>query len=263
MGKLGFEKYLVGVYIFFSIGGTLNFHGGFRWNSPDTQHSDWTVQLHVMLNFCLFIRPTLEFSVIWKRHHCQWRAANFHLCSITCYAKFLFVCLFRVIRPTLEFSVIWKRHHCQWRAANYDLCSALMAIEQWGFFSVSHLLWHGASVYNGHLRGPVTLTPFAERLAVELSLSVIMTYNIPTLGILISIIFITCNTSSLSALDLKKRHVFFNQSIIFLTYLRAYACDITRFNLWLLELLYQVIGDSFLFLACTPTLSPNIEAAPS
>ena len=27
--------------------------------------------------------------------------------------------------------------------ANFDLCSALMAIEQWGFFSVSHLLWHG------------------------------------------------------------------------------------------------------------------------
>ena len=29
-----------------------------------------------------------------------------------------------------------------------------------------------SSVYNGHLRGPVTLTPIAERLAVELSLSV-------------------------------------------------------------------------------------------
>ena len=40
------------------------------------------------------------------------------------------------------------------------LCSALMAIEQWGFFSVPFLLWHGASVYNGHLRGPVTLTPW-------------------------------------------------------------------------------------------------------
>ena len=25
-----------------------------------------------------------------------------------------------------------------------------------GFFSVPHLLWHGASVYNGYLRGPVT-----------------------------------------------------------------------------------------------------------
>ena len=34
------------------------------------------------------------------------------------------------------------------------------------------LLWHGGSVYNGHLRGPVTLTPCAERLAVELSLPV-------------------------------------------------------------------------------------------
>ena len=45
-----------------------------------------------------------------------------------------------------------------------------MAIEQWGFFSVPHLLWHGASVYNGQLRGPVTLAPNAERLAVELSL---------------------------------------------------------------------------------------------
>ena len=27
-----------------------------------------------------------------------------------------------------------------------------MAILQWGFFSVPHLLWNGASVYNGHLR---------------------------------------------------------------------------------------------------------------
>ena len=45
---------------------------------------------------------------------------------------------------------------------------ALMAIVQSGFFSVPHLLWHGASVYNGHLRGPMTLSPYAERLAVEL-----------------------------------------------------------------------------------------------
>ena len=45
-----------------------------------------------------------------------------------------------------------------------------MAIEHWGFFSVPHLLWHGASVYNGHLRGPVILTPIAERFKVELSL---------------------------------------------------------------------------------------------
>ena len=35
---------------------------------------------------------------------------------------------------------------------------------------------HGASVYNGHLWGPVTLTPIAGRLAVELSLPVFTTY---------------------------------------------------------------------------------------
>ena len=61
----------------------------------------------------------------------------------------LFVCLeFSV--PIENVSLIWRRHHCRWRAANFDLCSALMAIEQWGFFSVSHILWHGASVYNCH-----------------------------------------------------------------------------------------------------------------
>ena len=74
-----------------------------------------------------------------------------------------------------KFQIISRRHHCRWRAANIDLCSALMTIEQWGFFSVPHLLWHGASVYNGHLRGPVTLIPIAESLAVELSLSLFTT----------------------------------------------------------------------------------------
>ena len=50
-----------------------------------------------------------------------------------------------------------------------------MTIAQWGFFSLPHLLWHGTSVYNGHLRGPVTLTPITECLAVELSLLVFTT----------------------------------------------------------------------------------------
>ena len=59
-------------------------------------------------------------------------------------------------------SLIWRRYHYRWRA--------LMAIEQWGFYSVAHLLWHKASVYNDHLREPRTLSHFAERLAVELSL---------------------------------------------------------------------------------------------
>ena len=65
--------------------------------------------------------------------------------------------------PLEYFLLIWRRRHCRWRTANFDLCSALMAIVQWGFFSVPHLLWHEASFYDGHLRGPVTLTPNAER----------------------------------------------------------------------------------------------------
>ena len=45
--------------------------------------------------------------------------------------------------PLENFSLIWRRHNYRWRAANFDLCSALMAIEQWEFFSMPHLLWHG------------------------------------------------------------------------------------------------------------------------
>ena len=55
-----------------------------------------------------------------------------------------------------------------------------MAIKQRGFFSVLHLLWQGTSVYNSHLRGPVTLTPMAERLAVKLSLPVLRLMSVAT-----------------------------------------------------------------------------------
>ena len=38
------------------------------------------------------------------------------------------------------------------------------------FFGVPYLLWHGISIYIGHLRRHVILTPITERLVVELSL---------------------------------------------------------------------------------------------
>ena len=41
--------------------------------------------------------------------------------------------------------------------------------------NAQHPLWHGASIHNGHPRGPMTLTPIAERLAVKLSLTVFTT----------------------------------------------------------------------------------------
>ena len=84
-----------------------------------------------------------------------------------------FVCLFEVfVVPFENFSLKRRRHHYRWRAANL----ALVATEQWGFFGVPYLLWHGTSVYNGNLWGPVTLTPFAKHLAVELSLPVFATW---------------------------------------------------------------------------------------
>ena len=39
-------------------------------------------------------------------------------------------------------------------------------------FNMPHPLWHRSSIYDGHLQGPVTLAPVADRLAVELSLPV-------------------------------------------------------------------------------------------
>ena len=47
---------------------------------------------------------------------------------------------------------------------------------------MSYLLLHGASVYIGHLRGSVTLTPIAERLPVELSLPVFNDIGLSRLG---------------------------------------------------------------------------------
>ena len=67
--------------------------------------------------------------------------------------------LFGVFRPTH-----WSRHHYRWWVANFLPMLALMAIEQRGFFSVSHLLCHRGYIYNGHFfRGTVTFTRIAER----------------------------------------------------------------------------------------------------
>ena len=124
------------------------------------------IQCRISSTICFFVlnmiqvRISLMFTKRQLRLGCVWR-----------------ICLFWVFVVPLEnFSLIWRRHHYRWRAANFDLCSARVAIEQWVFFSVPHLLWHGASVYNGHLKGQLTLTPIAECVAVELFLPIFTTY---------------------------------------------------------------------------------------
>ena len=100
-----------------------------------------------------------------------------HQVYVKGYIYFLFVLFvwLEFFVPLEIFKLIWRRLHCRWKAANFDLCSALMAIKQWGHFSVPQLLWHVTSVYNGHLRGPITLTPNAKCWEVELSLPVFIT----------------------------------------------------------------------------------------
>ena len=86
-------------------------------------------------------------------------------------AKSTFVCVGFLV-PLENFSLIWRRHHCLWRARN--LTNARHS-GPWGFLNVPQHLWHGLYVYDGHLRGSSTLTPIAERIAVELSLPVFTT----------------------------------------------------------------------------------------
>ena len=69
-------------------------------------------------------------------------------CYFTSNPECLFVCLFEDFRPNWEILIFWRRHHYRWRAANFDLCLALMTIEHWRFFSVSHLLRNGTSIYS-------------------------------------------------------------------------------------------------------------------
>ena len=114
-------------------------------------HGD--LELSTISFYCKWLQEKLDFpemkKIILSRH------------------KFLFVCLWFYVLLG-NFSPKWRIHLYRWRASNFDPYSALVAIEQWGFFSVPYILWHRSSVYNGHLRGPVTFTPIVERLPVKL-----------------------------------------------------------------------------------------------
>ena len=84
--------------------------------------------------------------------------------SIWLDCRFFFVVFLEYFQ---NLSLIWRRHHYRWRAINFDLYSAVMAIDQWGFLTCHTYCDTDQPFYYGHLRGPVTLTPVVERLAVE------------------------------------------------------------------------------------------------
>ena len=77
----------------------------------------------------------------------------------------------------IEFIVPLENFSLKWRPFPVKGCKFWPMLGTYGywavrFFNVPLPLRHGPTVYNGHLRGPLTLTLTAERLAMELSLSV-------------------------------------------------------------------------------------------
>ena len=90
------------------------------------------------------------------------------VCLFVCFFVCLFVCLFvrgfsshsRIFHSFGDVTITDKELQI------FDLCPALMAIEQWGIFNVPRLLWHGPTLYNGHLRGAVTLTPILTVIVI-------------------------------------------------------------------------------------------------
>ena len=127
-------------------------------------------------NICskTYLHGICKFSVI--KHHNLYVKTNVSILHV--YVTFLLdsICCLGFFVSLENFSLIWRCYHCRRSAANFDLCSALMAIEQWGFLSVPHLLWYGASVYNGHLRRPVTLFTTYRSVA---NIIMIRTPNLP------------------------------------------------------------------------------------
>ena len=83
----------------------------------------------------------------------------------------MFVCLFGVYRPTREFFTQMETSPLPVKCCKpWPTPGTQFATEQWVLPNVPHLLRHGPTVHNSPLRGSVTPTSVAERLAVELSL---------------------------------------------------------------------------------------------
>ena len=107
-------------------------------------------RLHIKSYFCWFVFYTRTY---WQSK----LPVSAKQCWIVCLLYFF----------SLEnFLSIWKSVHCRWTAKFFHL--VLFTTEQGGFFSKPYLLWHGTPLLN-HLQGPVTITPVALCLAVELS----------------------------------------------------------------------------------------------
>ena len=99
-------------------------------------------------------------SLVFCKHLLRKPWRNMGICK----KSFLFVCPTREFFTHLETSSLPMKDCKFWpMLGTYGHWTLIR-----GFFSVPHLLLHGTSVYNDHLRGPVTLTHNCQ--ALELSL---------------------------------------------------------------------------------------------
>ena len=101
---------------------------------------------------------SMLYMLAWLGISVQWILSS-HLMNTFLEAHRFDVCLFVIFRPTREFFTHLETSPLPMKG--YKFRPILMAVEHWGFFKVPRLLWHGPVLYNGHLRGPVTLTPVA------------------------------------------------------------------------------------------------------
>ena len=113
------------------------------WSYVDFRGKSWRKVEVNTFNFdiCYYERsafnPQKNYEYITQRtqkHRCTIRG------SIICLFVCLFVCLLGVFHSPREFFTHMETWPFLLKAANVDLYSKLMAFEQWGFFSVPHLL---------------------------------------------------------------------------------------------------------------------------
>ena len=81
-----------------------------------------------------------------------------------CLSVCLFVCLFLVGVFVSHWSIFhsYEDYHYWWRDANFTYARHTRTLSIEGSV-LKHLMRHGASICDGDLRGPMTLTPVAER----------------------------------------------------------------------------------------------------
>ena len=95
--------------------------------------------------------------------HRREREKKWYILILLIFSNCYSICFLGVSFSSISiiFHSFWRRHYCRWRAALFYPCSALMANEQWGSL-VCHTYCDTGHPFNGHLRGPVTLTLNAE-----------------------------------------------------------------------------------------------------